>query len=88
MKRRIRTLLRAGWHLVEVKSIVAQYDWKNEENTSNYQTLVKWCIDNVPEHDWQSSLHSDFGTSKPCVKRFVFKDEKYAAWFRLMTTSL
>ena len=89
MKRRIRTLVRAGWHLVEVKSIEEEHVWLTvpTRDTNEYQKLISWCIRNVPDDSWQASLHSAHGTARPGVKRFVFKDEKYAAWFRLMTTA-
>ena len=79
MKRRIRTLVRAGWHLVEVKPS------PSSDSKKEYLSYVNWCISNVPENEWHSSWDIRGGFHSPGVKRFVFKDEKYVTWFNLIT---
>jgi len=88
MKRKIRQLVRSGWILIELKQdIVEWHDTQGAaKNTKQYQRLCKWCVDNVPEGGWYSSLVASSGSATANSKRFAFKDEKFAAWFKLLTS--
>jgi len=92
MKRRIRTLVRSGWTLVEVPILppsdgyTAFGHFIEDKNPGQYKMLYKWCEENVPLTDWTSSYLQNSATGgRGGTKRFVFKDKKFASWFTLMT---
>lgn len=91
MKRRIRTLARKGWGLVQVDPLTAdqaaKYSLPVDPNFGpipinldhrHYRDLCDWCNSNVPDSEWASSFTQG-------RKRFAFKDHKFATWFKLMT---
>ena len=85
MKKRIRSLIRDGWSLVEIPLSVSDDSIAQELiNLGKYKVLCRWCQDNVPTDDWLSSCVGGRVYNRRS-QRFVFKDEKYAVWFKLIT---
>lgn len=93
MKQRIRKLVRSGWSLVELPclpDVVADDvnfgQFPSDPNPSHYRTLISWCENNVPKNEWFATFAKDNYSvrNRSVMKRFVFKDAKYASWFSLM----
>lgn len=86
MKKRFRYFVRKGWKVVEVprKNL---YDYENDPvnfgNTKHYLEIRKWCDNMFPKDTWEGTLHSDNTMSHPGVKRFAFREHKYASMFIL-----
>lgn len=85
MKRNINSFVRQGWHLAEIprKNL---YDFFNSDdwgNRKHYEEICSWCKQTFLPGSWRSSLAAPSGTSKPGVKRFVFKNEKDKTLFLL-----
>jgi len=86
VKHSIGDRVKEGWtHVAIPPDEIARLFDKGQDRT--WEQNVKWCKENVPADEWISSFVKscsspvyDQGTT-----RFAFKDEKYAAWFQLMT---
>lgn len=83
-----RTLIRKqGWTPVDVSRL--EIDWKtawydrdyDQDDKTHYQEIKQWCEEFVGNENYVSTIQQ--GTSKHCVKRFIFKHAKHATMFRL-----
>ena len=88
MKRRFRHFLRNGWHIAEIPR-TNLYKWDQlpyyefDRNRLHYLEICQWCEQTFKPGTWESSCHSNNGTSKPGVKRFAFQQEKDKTMFIL-----
>lgn len=81
MKRRFRYYARQGWEVVEVDR-ANLYDWSEDAvdfgNARHYKEMHNWCAKHVPQGVWASTITVNDG-----IKKFAFKNPKYATLFRL-----
>jgi hypothetical protein len=81
MKRRFRFYARKGWEVVEV-SRANLYKWSEDDvdfgDTRHYKEIRTWCNDRFPKDSWEGTITHYNG-----VKKFAFKNPKYATMFRL-----
>ena len=81
MKRRFRYYARQGWEVVKIDR-ANLYKW-SESSTDfgddlHYKDMYRWCATHVPQDVWASTIIVNNG-----VKKFAFKNPKYATLFRL-----
>ncbi len=76
MKQRVRKLVRLGWFLVEIP-----YKVDDTNAIGKFRIKTQWCEDNVPKDEWVSKLA--YEAYRKNSMRFLFKEERFAAWFRL-----
>lgn len=82
MKKRFRNYVRNGWDVVVVgrTNLYKLYEDDGEfGNHRHYKEMRTWCNDTFPKGSWQATL--DNGTSG--LKKFAFKEGKFATMFRL-----
>lgn len=76
--KRIRTLAKSGWGLVEVP---AEPD--RVINDRRYIQMLRWCETRVSQKSFKSAKNPYATMTKPGVIRIVFKDPAVATLFRL-----
>ena len=86
---RFRTLIRQGWHYVELPGYVPEIDdyWymdKASANRQHYKQMTDWCTAHLPTNSWNSRINLDRTTGQAGKKMFVFKEGKHATWFTLL----
>ena len=85
MKTRFRKYERSGWAVVEIPRSNL-HDWDDHTaifgNDHHYHKLQLWCKERCPEGSWVSHK---YGSNHPNsgIKRFAFKEPKFATMFRL-----
>ena len=85
MKRRLRYYKRKGWHEIEVPGL-DDGDWYfnlAKKNEAQFKEIISWCETAFPKAEYAFGLIAQNGTDRPGAKRFYFKDEKHAMWFKL-----
>lgn len=72
MKKRFRTLVRGGWHIIEVPPGGDEI----MSNEDHYRMLRQWCASNVEKNDWEGTLNRTSNTKGMPLgqKRFAFKN--------------
>ena len=88
---RFRTLIRQGWHCVELPGWPSGIDdyWYMDKATANrqhYKKMIDWCDTHLPKNTWNSRINLDRSNGQAGKKIFIFKEGKHATWFRLLWT--
>lgn len=81
MKRRFRYYARQGWEVVEVnRANLYQWDGDGDDfgNDRHYKEMHSWCNNLLPQDAWTGTIIHNSG-----IKKFAFKNPKYATMFRL-----
>lgn len=82
MKKRFRYYARHGWDVVEVKRAnlyKLQEDDGEFGNRRHYDEMRLWCSKTFPKDSWQATIDASYAG----VKKFAFKEGKFATMFRL-----
>lgn len=81
MKRRFRYYARQGWEVVKVDR-ANLYKWSEGltdfGDDLHYKEMHSWCAEHIPQDVWASTITVNDG-----IKKFAFKNPKYATLFRL-----
>ena len=85
MKRRIRTRVRAGWHLIEIVPTARdRFDQDHRHlDTDRFSLMTTWCRSNVDATEWDANVIGSSGSDRSGMMRFIFKSAGHAAWFKL-----
>lgn len=85
MKRKIRTLIKQGWHLAEVPrtNLYKIFDSNEWGDDRHFREICEWCNQTFESDAWYGSPVAHSGTPKPGIKRFVFKYERDRTMFLL-----
>lgn len=85
MKRKIRTLIRQGWHLSEVPRTNLYKVFTNDDwgDARHFKEICEWCNKTFSKESWYGSTVGRSGTPKPGIKRFIFKNERDRTLFVL-----
>ena len=78
MKKRFRTLVRSGWHVIEVPP--NKTDMNDEHH---YRQIRTWCSSNVEKDNWEGTLVRTPGSRPIGQKRFAFKNAEDKLVFAL-----
>lgn len=91
-KRRIRTLLRQGWHEVTVpRKNLYEYDPADPDkpwgDNVYMKEIIAWCQDRYDSADYHYSMPPNSYMNRyayqDCFKRFVFRNSADAMMFKL-----
>lgn len=85
MKRKIRTLMRQGWHLAVVPRTNLYKVFTNDHwgDAVHFKEICEWCNQTFAPDVWYGSPVAHSGTPRPGIKRFVFKHERDRTLFLL-----
>ena len=90
VKHSFRNLLRKDkWTVVAIPAIVedsylqsARY-YETAKNDEAYVLMRTWCEQTFDQGMFASTMNSQYGSDKPGLKRFAFKNPSDATYFRL-----
>lgn len=74
--------MRQGWTIVAIPK-VDNIDYRIDSNAKHFQEMNEWCNKYIPYSAWKSTIHAPSGNLAPGLKRFAFKEPKYATLFAL-----
>ena len=97
IKTKVRCLVDAGWHRVELKRIYEYEEIRgmlaiNTEirgmlaiNTKEFNRLIDLCEEAMPTEDYAPFMVDFFSDDADALNKiFVFKEEKMATWLRIV----